>query len=196
MINFWSCIPLNFWNEKDDKFKKLFSQFIINNGFEKLSYNIYKNSNSRLGLKAYKIHKKYKLNKYFKQMELKKYWDCFPDEFWSNRYLRNIGWKRIFRDFFKEHELYELTICTIYKNKYIGRKADFLIKHYSISMSHERSLIRNFWSCFPKEFWINKQLLSEKKILKNNFFIIKDKKAFYNSFSKMQNSYKSNIIQG
>lgn len=59
-----------------------------------------------------------------------------------------------------------------------------------MSMKYERALIRKYWDCFPKEFWKNKQLLSEKIILKNNFFIIKDKKAFYNAFSKMTNSSK------
>lgn len=190
MRDFWDCIPLYFWNEINDKFKKLFIKFIKNKGFEKLSYNIYKNSNSKLGLKAYKIHKKYKKNHYFKRMELKKYWDCFPDDFFGNRYLKNIEWKILFRDFFKENELDHLNRSTIYKNKYIGNKANFLINHYYKSMNYKQQQIKKFWNCFPQEFWNNKNLYSDRRKLKNSFFIIENKKAFYEYYSDHMNKKK------
>jgi histidyl-tRNA synthetase len=82
---FWDCFPEKMWKKRkktDEEWKEIFTNFIKEVGFSKLTFNIkYKDIN--IGNKFHHFKNKYRKATPEEQKEMREFWDCFPAGKWD-----------------------------------------------------------------------------------------------------------------
>ncbi|WP_152632575.1 DEAD/DEAH box helicase family protein [Aliarcobacter butzleri] len=158
---YWDCFPDEFWKIKKEvmpkeEWRDLFINFFLEYGTCYINENtIYKNK--KIGQKYKLIRNEFIYADSLKQVKLKEFWDCFPDEFWKiekKNQMTQEEWKTIFKEFDKEYGIATINSRTIYKSFNLGQKLfGDIKKHYKKSTFEKQKKMREFWDCFPDEIW-------------------------------------------
>jgi superfamily II DNA or RNA helicase len=179
MRKFWDCFPESFWEYKgakkpDEEWKILFMEFIKEFGLKELTVNIkYKNEN--LGNKIIALKTKYKKSTPEQQKAMEGFWDCFSDDFWERKIAdlkTKEEWKELFIQYDREIGLKKITQKTVFNKENIGFKGKQIVGNYRKSTPEQQKEMREFWDCFPDDFW-EKKVKSDQE--RKELFIQYDK---------------------